>query len=163
MNHGTADESAVWTNTCRSSDPVCNAQGWKLNADGTIGAQGCGTGRVLDVSNYGTTPGSRVWVYHPTGATNQQWKTEPYGAGVRIVNPASGLCLDAGTSVPNTCDAGQPAVGSPLCNVGLPMADRISWLLANLTVQEKIPLFTNGAAGVGRLGIPAYQWWSEAL
>ena len=41
---------------------------------------------------------------------------------------------------------------------------RIAELVANLTVDEKIAqIGANGAPRVDRLGIPAYQWWGEAL
>jgi hypothetical protein len=118
---------------------------------------------VLDVSNYGTASGSQVWIFHPTGNTNQQWKTQAYGGGVRIVNPVSNKCLDAGTVMPRTCDPGQPAVGTPLCDTTLDFPTRAAWVVSNLTLAEKIPLTVNGADGVDRLGIPSYQWWSEAL
>lgn len=149
----------MWTNAC---SPAKTAQTWQIKADGTI-ASTYAANEVLDISNYGTTTGSKVWVYHPTGATNQQWKTETYGAGVRIVNPVSGLCLDAGTVTPRACDSGQPASDSPLCDATQPFSSRVQWLLSNLTQAEKIPLFTNGASGIPRMGIPPYQWWSEAL
>lgn len=59
--------------------------------------------------------------------------------------------------------AGQPAANTPLCNAALPSDQRVGWLVSNLTLQEKIGLFNTQSAGVQRLGIPTYQWWSEAL
>src|SRR5512138_849050 len=41
--------------------------------------------------------------------------------------------------------------------------ERVRDLLTRLTLQEKISLMTNQAMGVPRLGIPAYNYWSEAL
>jgi len=32
-----------------------------------------------------------------------------------------------------------------------------------MTLDEKAANLQNGAAGVARLGLPSYQWWSEAL
>ena len=32
-----------------------------------------------------------------------------------------------------------------------------------MTVEEKVARLQNGSPGVARLGLPAYQWWSEAL
>eukprot|EP00158_Paraphelidium_tribonemae_P010376 Partr_v1_DN5092_c0_g1_i1_m31392 putative beta-d-xylosidase len=152
----TADESPVYTTGCNGS-PL---QQWAINANGTISSS---FANVLDVSNYGTASGSQVWIFHPTGNTNQQWKTQAYGGGVRIVNPVSNKCLDAGTVMPRTCDPGQPAVGTPLCDTTLDFPTRAAWVVSNLTLAEKIPLTVNGADGVDRLGIPSYQWWSEAL
>ena len=106
-----------------------------------------------------------MWLYHETGNSNQQWKQQPApgGAGVQIVNPASGLCLDGGTVLPGTCDAGQPAAGLPLCNASLPFPERVASLVANLSNAETVPLFNTGSLGVSRLGVRPWQWWSEAL
>ena len=44
-----------------------------------------------------------------------------------------------------------------------PREERVRDLLSRLTLQEKISLMANEARGVPRLGIPAYDYWSEAL
>jgi beta-D-xylosidase 4 len=36
-------------------------------------------------------------------------------------------------------------------------------LVSRLTLQEKIGNLVNSAVDVSRLGIPRYEWWSEAL
>ena len=36
-------------------------------------------------------------------------------------------------------------------------------LIGRLTLEEKVRLLVNNAAGVPRLGIKGYEWWSEAL
>lgn len=41
--------------------------------------------------------------------------------------------------------------------------ERVRDLLARLTLKEKISLMSNHAHAVPRLGIPAYDYWSEAL
>jgi beta-glucosidase len=48
-------------------------------------------------------------------------------------------------------------------DVNRPIAERIQDLLSHLTLPEKISLMANNARGVPRLGIPAYDYWSEAL
>jgi beta-glucosidase len=45
----------------------------------------------------------------------------------------------------------------------LPTNERIQDLLSRMTLEEKISLMANQARGVPRLGIPAYDYWSEAL
>ncbi|HYE55834.1 MAG TPA: glycoside hydrolase family 3 N-terminal domain-containing protein, partial [Chitinophagaceae bacterium] len=40
---------------------------------------------------------------------------------------------------------------------------RISDLIGRLTIEEKISLTGYVSPGVPRLGIPAYNWWNEAL
>ncbi|PON61933.1 Glycoside hydrolase [Parasponia andersonii] len=53
--------------------------------------------------------------------------------------------------------------GLRFCKATLPMHVRVGDLIGRLTLQEKIRLLVNNAAGVPRLGIQGYEWWSEAL
>ena len=41
--------------------------------------------------------------------------------------------------------------------------ERAVTLVSRMTLDEKIGLLGNTAESVDRLGIPAYEWWSEAL
>uniref|UniRef100_A0A6N2M7P6 Glycoside hydrolase family 3 N-terminal domain-containing protein n=1 Tax=Salix viminalis TaxID=40686 RepID=A0A6N2M7P6_SALVM len=49
------------------------------------------------------------------------------------------------------------------CNTSLGVSDRVVDLVKRLTLQEKILFLVNNAGSVSRLGIPKYEWWSEAL
>src|SRR5690348_11084973 len=44
-----------------------------------------------------------------------------------------------------------------------PIEARVKDLVRRMTLQEKVSQIRNGAAAVPRLGIPAYDYWSEAL
>jgi len=44
-----------------------------------------------------------------------------------------------------------------------PLAERVENLINCLTLDEKVGLMSHPAKGVPRLGIPAYNYWSEAL
>src|SRR3954454_15707354 len=44
-----------------------------------------------------------------------------------------------------------------------PLGDRVGDLLARMTLEEKISHMRHNAAAIPRLGIPAYNFWSEAL
>src|SRR5690606_7224849 len=44
-----------------------------------------------------------------------------------------------------------------------PLEQRIQDLLSRATPSEKIALLGYNAPGIPRLGIPAYNWWNEAL
>ena len=48
-------------------------------------------------------------------------------------------------------------------NHRLPLAERIQDLISRLTLAEKVSMMNHPAQGVPRLGIPAYNFWSEAL
>ncbi|KAI7753159.1 hypothetical protein M8C21_010959 [Ambrosia artemisiifolia] len=51
----------------------------------------------------------------------------------------------------------------PFCNLTLPISERVHDVVSRLTLDEKVLQLVNGAPGIPRLGISAYEWWSEAL
>ncbi|XP_077212735.1 beta-xylosidase/alpha-L-arabinofuranosidase 2-like [Tasmannia lanceolata] len=63
------------------------------------------------------------------------------------------------------CDVSKnPDLGSfGFCNSSMEIGERVDDLVQRLTLQEKITFLVNKAGAVSRLGIPSYQWWSEAL
>lgn len=52
---------------------------------------------------------------------------------------------------------------APYKNPALSPSERAWDLLKRMTLEEKVAQMKNAAAPVERLGIPAYDWWSEAL
>ncbi|XP_042493015.1 beta-xylosidase/alpha-L-arabinofuranosidase 2-like [Macadamia integrifolia] len=73
--------------------------------------------------------------------------------------------LVSGQSAVFACDVSKnPDLGSfGFCDSSLGIAARVDDLVKRLTLQEKIGFLVSKAVGVSRLGIPSYQWWSEAL
>ncbi|XP_051132799.1 beta-xylosidase/alpha-L-arabinofuranosidase 2-like [Andrographis paniculata] len=63
------------------------------------------------------------------------------------------------------CDvAGNPGLRNlTFCDASLAVQKRVEDLVGRMTLPEKIGWVVNAAAGVSRLGIPSYEWWSEAL
>ncbi len=51
----------------------------------------------------------------------------------------------------------------PWFNTSLDMDARIDALLQEMTLEEKISQSVHASAAIPRLGIPEYNWWSEAL
>ena len=51
----------------------------------------------------------------------------------------------------------------PYEDPGIPEGTRIQDFISRLTLEEKTALMSNSTPGVPRLGIPPYDWWSEAL
>jgi xylan 1,4-beta-xylosidase len=49
------------------------------------------------------------------------------------------------------------------CNTALSFSERATDLVKRLTLQEKITHIIHQTPAVPRLGIPSYNWWSEAL
>ncbi|XP_061345919.1 probable beta-D-xylosidase 7 [Gastrolobium bilobum] len=68
------------------------------------------------------------------------------------------------TQPPFACDFSNPSSKSyPFCNPKLPITQRTRDLVSRLTLDEKLAQLVNSAPPIPRLGIPAYEWWSEAL
>ncbi|MDE7136555.1 MAG: glycoside hydrolase family 3 protein, partial [Muribaculaceae bacterium] len=51
----------------------------------------------------------------------------------------------------------------PYQNPELTPEERAADLCSRLTLEEKVKLMTNGSPAIPRLGIPKFEWWSEAL
>lgn len=49
------------------------------------------------------------------------------------------------------------------CDSSLDVQTRVDDLVKRLTLQEKIVNLVDNAGSIDRLGIPKYEWWSEAL
>lgn len=58
--------------------------------------------------------------------------------------------------------SGNSSYEYPFQNPKLSIDDRVENLLSLLTPEEKIGLMMNGSISIDSLGIPAYNWWSEA-
>ena len=52
---------------------------------------------------------------------------------------------------------------APYLNPDLDFESRARDLVARMTAAEKVSQLTNQAAAIPRLGVPAYEWWNEAL
>jgi len=77
-------------------------------------------------------------------------------------------CLISAMAFVSTSNA-QDAPGSVQKDVpayldtNLTFQQRASDLVSRMTLEEKISQMQNGAPAIPRLGIPAYNWWSECL
>src|SRR5580700_6794050 len=56
-------------------------------------------------------------------------------------------------------DDGKPAY----LDANLPAEQRAADLVKRMTLEEKASQLVNQARAIPRLGVPAYDWWSEAL
>ncbi|RZS28806.1 hypothetical protein BHM03_00062455 [Ensete ventricosum] len=61
----------------------------------------------------------------------------------------------------NPASSSTPTFG--FCNTTLPIDKRVNDLISRLTLEEKIQQLDHKAAEIPRLGVPKYNWWSEAL
>jgi hypothetical protein len=64
---------------------------------------------------------------------------------------------------PFSCGPGAATNGYAFCDSRIPPERRAADLVARLTLAEKVSQLGDEAAGVPRLGVPPYKWWSEGL
>jgi beta-glucosidase len=57
----------------------------------------------------------------------------------------------------------QQAPSFPFQNPSLSVSQRVDDLVGRMTLEEKASQMRHQAPGIPRLGIPAYDWWSEGL
>lgn len=76
------------------------------------------------------------------------------------------LVLSCGSN-PDQGSQGEKSIAEtpdfPWYNPELSFEERVELLIDEMTVEEKISQLTHDAAEIERLGIPDYNWWSEAL
>ena len=48
-------------------------------------------------------------------------------------------------------------------DTSLPIEERVELLVSQMTMEEKVYQLCHGAPAIGRLGVPSYNWWNEAL
>ena len=65
------------------------------------------------------------------------------------------------TLTPAACDT-YPLCSNKVCDRSLSIKERVAGLVDSMTTQEKIYNLVDAAAGSTRLGLPSYEYWSEA-
>jgi beta-glucosidase len=72
------------------------------------------------------------------------------------------VVLVVGAIITTTLVLRRPAAPAYL-DVDLPPAQRAADLVARMTLEEKVLQMQSTAPAIPRLGVPAYNWWNEAL
>jgi len=82
-----------------------------------------------------------------------------------VTSYAKCLLASAALTIATVPAAAAPAdlAAAKFNNPDLPIAERVDDLVARLTLEEKASQMVNQARAIPRLGIPAYNWWNEAL
>ena len=62
-----------------------------------------------------------------------------------------------------TASFGQPVSSAPYLDPNLPPERRAADLVSRMTLEEKVLQMQSAAPEIPRLGVPAYNWWNEAL
>ncbi len=80
----------------------------------------------------------------------------PHRAAI-VVTLMMGVALEIGGA------HAQDTAKLPYMTAGLSPAERAAELVHRMTLEEKASQLVNQARAIPRLGVPAYDWWSEAL
>ncbi|HOU12966.1 MAG TPA: glycoside hydrolase family 3 C-terminal domain-containing protein [Anaerolineae bacterium] len=91
----------------------------------------------------------------PSSATS----TQPAASGATSTKPAA----SAATATATTAPAATPAQPATYANPALSFAERVRDLVSQMTLEEKVSQMGSESPAIERLGIPAYNWWNEAL
>jgi len=63
----------------------------------------------------------------------------------------------------NVLNGQQERTDFPFRNPSLSIEERVNDLVSRMTLQEKVSQLVHTASSIPRLGVPAYNWWNEAL
>jgi beta-glucosidase len=80
------------------------------------------------------------------------------GRGPDVDGHGQGLFWSASASA-----LGPEPARAPYLNPDLPPKQRTADLLSRMTLEEKVLQMQSTAPAIPRLGVPAYNWWNEAL
>jgi beta-glucosidase len=149
----------------RAFDIACGDQMLASNLD--IFAVAGGAGNVLLLTNRidfaGDALGGPLALHFigRTGAAKLNTFELRDANGVSIISLRAADLVDASDPVALNI----PVVGGPEIwkDASRPVAARVNDLVSRLSLAEKIQEMRNGAAAIPRLGIPAYDYWSECL
>jgi beta-glucosidase len=67
------------------------------------------------------------------------------------------------TAPPSSDNSSRVLANVPFRDPSLPIAERVDDLVSRMTLEEKVEQMMQAAPAIPRLGIPAYNWWSEGL
>ncbi len=95
----------------------------------------------------------------PTGSPRTRTAAALAGAIARPVTRA----LIAALALGGAPGARARAQTLPYQDTALSLPARAADLVGRMTLEEKVSQMTDVAAAVDRLGVPAYNWWNEAL
>jgi beta-glucosidase len=73
------------------------------------------------------------------------------------------LCVALTSAILAAAGRGRKTNVPPYLDPSLPIAQRVDDLVSRMTLEEKVLQMQHTAPAIPRLGIPAYDWWNEAL
>lgn len=79
---------------------------------------------------------------------------------LQIDNPEGNATVGADLFTP-ACQT-SPLCSRDICDTSLSISERVASLINDLTTEEKILNLVDASAGSRRIGLPAYEWWSES-
>ncbi|MEJ5309569.1 MAG: glycoside hydrolase family 3 C-terminal domain-containing protein [Anaerolineae bacterium] len=85
--------------------------------------------------------------------------TQPAAPDVTATQPAAPGATATTSTTPAATSAQPPTYTDP----ALSFAERVRDLVSQMTIEEKVSQMGSESPAIERLGVPAYNWWNEAL
>ncbi|PQE21948.1 glycoside hydrolase family 3 protein [Rutstroemia sp. NJR-2017a WRK4] len=117
----------------------------------------CGSSITNNATQVAATACTATCAGNSTQICGGTWFIDIY----TISNPSTDPSTSASIGHPD-CTR-DPLCSLSICDTSLSITDRVSGLISAMTLAEKTANMENAAPGVLRLGLPAYNWWNEAL
>ena len=147
----------------------CGADGAGVNENWAVSASSIASGQtpptclaVAAASPGDITNGTTVTTATCSGADPMQTLVYSAATGL-IVHSPSGLCVDGGSHLApfDFCTVAGHASWT-LCNPTASLDDRAADAVSRMSIGDKIQALNTAQPFLSSLGMPAYQWWSEA-
>lgn len=159
--------SRILGSTNVAQGPISNEYCAQLCSDlnktmaGTENGNECYCGNALNVENPESSTGcSATCSGGPTETCGGNWAISVFSV------KCSGDPEPAPKQAPllqNPClDKSSKFASMPFCDPTLPIDERVRDAVSRMTVAEKINALGTDTAAIASLGLPAYDWWSEA-
>ena len=134
-------------------------ENWQVTA--TTIASSYATGLCVSAEASGAVKNGTAIVTGPCDSPNAAFTFDP--ATGRIIHTPTGLCADNGSPVkgPPFC-AEAPQSSWPFCDPSVGLDARAADIVSRLTLADKIRATVSGSPSLPSVGLPSYQWWSEA-
>jgi hypothetical protein len=156
-NFSTAPGATVYTYTC--GDGSRSNEDWLVSASSVQSRQAPPT--CLAVSG-AAAPGAAVTTAQCAGGDAAQTLAFAPATGL-IVHTPSGLCVDAGSPQPPAYWCGQGGRANwTICDAAADINARAADLVSRLSLADKYLALGTATPLLPSVGLPAYQWWSEA-
>ncbi len=156
----TGENATVWTYQC--GDGSSTNEFWTVSANSIQSNENPGQKCLRAGYTTDTNPvavGTPITTATCSGQDSRQSLSFNSATG-QIVHTPTGLCVDSGTPIDWCQSNGHSSWG--ICNTSLPIDERAADIVSRISLQDKIQALGTSTPALPSVGLPPYNWWSEA-